>query len=81
MLTFLVRLFSGCAHESTYRERRLLHGAEVMHLVCHDCGQAKPAVDRTAEEHLLVLQMGAVRVPHAQPRANFAVARGFRRSA
>jgi hypothetical protein len=81
MLTFLVRLFAGCGHYSTYRERRSLHGAEVMHLVCHDCGHAVPAVQRTAEEHLHVLETGAVRVPRAQPHNTFVVKRGFRKTA
>jgi len=66
MLTLLVRLFSGCAHDATYRERRDLDGASVMHLVCNDCGHAVPAVQRSASEHERVLQMGAVRMPHAR---------------
>lgn len=81
MLTLLVRLLSGCAHHATYRERRQLHGADVMHLVCHDCGHAVPAVQRTAEEHLQVLATGAVRVPHAQPMVSFGMKRGLRRTA
>jgi len=81
MLTFLIRMFAGCSHDSTYRERRLLHDAEVMHFVCHDCGHAVPAVDRTAEEHRMMLQQGAVRFPQAHPQGAFAVKRGFRRSA
>jgi hypothetical protein len=81
MLNYLVRLFAGCPHHSTYRERRDLHGANVMHLVCDECGHAVPAVDRTAEEHKLVLAMGAVRVPHAQPRTNFGVKRSVRKFA
>ena len=81
MLTFLVRLFSGCSHDSTYRERRDLDGASVMHLVCHDCGHAVPTLQRTTEEHRLMLVAGAVRVPHAQPMTNFAAKRGLRRTA
>ena len=80
MLTYLVRLFAGCPHDSTYRERRLLHDAQVMHFVCNDCGHAVPAVDRTEEEHRMVLQAGAIRVSHAH-RANVVLARGLRRSA
>jgi len=79
MMTFLVRLFSGCPHDSTYRERRPLDGIEVMHLVCNDCGHAVPAVQRTAEEHRMVLEAGAVRRPHAHPA--FAVKRPLRRMA
>ena len=81
MLNYLVRLFAGCPHDSTYRERRDLHGINVMHFVCNDCGHAVPAVDRTADEHKLVLSMGAVRIPHAQPRPAFAVKRGLRKFA
>ena len=81
MLTFLVRLFAGCSHDSTYRERRLLHDTEVLHFVCHDCGHAVPAVDRTAEEHRMVREAGAVRVPQAHPQTAFVVKRGFKKSA
>lgn len=80
MLTYLVRLFAGCQHDSTYRERRSLHGANVMHLVCNDCGHAVPAVERTAEEHRMMLQAGAVRVPHAHPQ-NVLLARRLRKLA
>jgi hypothetical protein len=79
MLTFLVRLFSGCPHDSTYRERRPLDGVDVMHLVCNDCGHAVPAVRRTPEEHRFVLAAGAVRVPRAQ--AAFVTKRTLRRTA
>lgn len=51
----------GCRHRHTYRERRTLHGSEVMHFVCEDCGYAVPAVSRTAEEHRHVIAEGAVR--------------------
>ena len=69
MITHLFRLVGGCSHDSTYRERRLLHGADVLHLVCHECGHAVPAIQRTAEEHQHVIQAGAVRVPHARKAA------------
>jgi hypothetical protein len=69
MITHLFRLVGGCSHEATYRERRTLFGADVLHLVCHDCGHAVPAVQRTAEEHQQVIQAGAVRVPHARRAA------------
>lgn len=62
----LTRLFIGCSHRATYRERRLLEGAAVMHLVCHDCGHAAPVIDRTADEHLKAINIGAVRVPRAR---------------
>ncbi|HYN10004.1 MAG TPA: hypothetical protein VES67_21650 [Vicinamibacterales bacterium] len=51
----------GCRHRHTYRERRSLHGTEVMHLVCEDCGYAVPAVNRTAEEHRHVVEEGAIK--------------------
>ena len=69
MITHLFRLVGGCDHSSTYRERRQLFGADVLHLVCHECGHAVPAIQRTAEEHQQVIQAGAVRVPHARRAA------------
>jgi|RhiMetStandDraft_4_1073278.scaffolds.fasta_scaffold274617_2 hypothetical protein len=51
----------GCRHPHTYRERRTLHGAEVLHFVCEDCGHAVPAIDRTAEEHRHAVAEGAIR--------------------
>jgi hypothetical protein len=65
MLTFLARTLTGCSHHATYRERRTLHGVQVMHLVCEDCGHAVPAVERTAGEHARMLRTGAVRLPRA----------------
>jgi hypothetical protein len=65
MLTFLARTLTGCSHHATYRERRPLHGVQVMHLVCEDCGHAVPAVERTAGEHARMLRTGAVRLPRA----------------
>jgi hypothetical protein len=54
-------LIGGCRHRHTYRERRPLHGTEIMHLVCEDCGYAVPAVQRTAEEHRHVVEEGAIK--------------------
>ena len=51
---------SVCPHAHTYRERRTLHGAQVMHFVCEQCGHATPAVDRTAREHRRVVKVGAL---------------------
>jgi len=65
MLTYLARTLAGCSHYATYRERRTLHGAQVMHLVCEDCGHAVPAIERTAGEHHRTLRTGAVRLPRA----------------
>ena len=76
-LRTLVRLFTGCQHHDTYRERRQLHGVDVLHLVCHDCGHAVPAVQRTAEEHVAIVRAGAIRMSQAQP----AVVRRMRRTA
>lgn len=80
MMTTLVRLFGGCDHSSTYRERRPLHGVEVMHLVCLDCGHAVPAVQRSAVEHEEAVRAGAVRVPRAH-RKGTALVELTRRSA
>lgn len=52
--------FGGCRHRHTYRERRELHGTQVLHLVCEDCSYAAPAIDRTAEEHVQMVKAGAV---------------------
>jgi hypothetical protein len=54
----ILRRLLGCVHESTYLERRPLHGRQVMHLVCEDCGHAVPAVTRTAREHRRILRAG-----------------------
>ena len=53
--------FGGCQHRHTYRERRKLHGVDVLHLVCEDCGHAAPAIERTAREHKRIVRAGAVR--------------------
>ena len=70
-LQSFLRIFpTTCRHAHTYRERRELHGVQVMHFVCESCGHAAPAVDRTAEEHQRVVQFGdrpntrIVRQPH-----------------
>jgi hypothetical protein len=73
MLTLLARTLTGCSHDATYRERRLLHGAQVMHLVCEDCGHAVPAIDRTAGEHARMIRTGAVRMPRARRLASTVV--------
>ncbi len=52
LLKMFLRMFpSTCRHAHTYRERRKLHGVQVMHFVCENCGYAVPAIDRTAKEH------------------------------
>jgi hypothetical protein len=53
--------FGGCHHRHTYRERRKLHGVDVLHLVCEDCGHAAPAIERTAREHKRIVKAGAVK--------------------
>ena len=73
MLTFIARTLTGCSHDATYRERRTLHGAQVMHLVCEDCGHAVPAVERTAGEHARMIRTGAVRMPRAHRPSTAAV--------
>lgn len=60
MLSRLLHLF-GCPHRNTIRERRSLHGVQILHWVCEDCGHAVPAVDRTAREHREVVRVGAIK--------------------
>jgi hypothetical protein len=50
----------GCRHTHTYRERRKLHGVRVMHFVCEACGNATPAVERTAKEHRRAVHVSEV---------------------
>lgn len=80
LVSRLVRLVAGCSHSDTYRERRPLHGALVMHLVCLDCGHAVPAIHRTAEEHHEAILTGAIRTPKARKQV-FELARRARRTA
>ena len=77
------RLFFGCSHLATYRERRPLDGAAVMHLVCHDCGHAVPVIDRTPDEHLRAIDIGAIHVPRARrmPSPVIRIARSRRKLA
>jgi hypothetical protein len=56
----------GCRHSHTIRERRTLHGVDVLHFVCEDCGYAAPAVERTALEHQRVVEAGAIKLPRSQ---------------
>jgi len=61
IVEILLRFVPGaCSHPHTYRERRKLHGAQVMHFVCDWCGHATPAVDRTAREHRRVVKIGGL---------------------
>jgi hypothetical protein len=55
----------GCRHSHTFRERRQLHGVDVLHLVCHECGHAVPAIQRTAEEHQQIVEAGAIKALRA----------------
>jgi hypothetical protein len=74
ILTGLIRVFLvGCRHRSYYRERRPLHGTQVLHLVCEDCGHAVPALQRSANEHRRVVRDGAVRVSTARRRQTASV--------
>jgi len=54
----LLSFFGLCQHTSRYRERRKLHGLQVIHFVCEDCGHAEPAIDRTAKEHRQAVRTG-----------------------
>lgn len=71
----LARLIAGCSHQDTYRERRPLDGLDVMHLVCHDCGRAVPAIQRTTAEHAAMLTAGAVHMPKARRRISRVIIR------
>jgi hypothetical protein len=65
-MNWLLRLIGlGCRHRALYRERRRLHGVNVLHLICDDCGYAKPAIDRTAREHRHAVKVGTPRVSRA----------------
>jgi hypothetical protein len=78
----LVRsIFFGCQHADMYRERRRLHGVDVLHFVCATCDHAVPAIARTASEHQRVAAEGAVWTPHAhRPAAATVVAIERRRA-
>jgi len=69
VMNVIFRLFQicmgGCRHPHTLRERRPLHGVDVLHFVCEDCGYAAPAVDRTALEHQRIVEAGAVKLPRS----------------
>jgi len=62
----LLAFFGLCQHTSRYRERRKLHGLQVIHFVCEDCGHAEPAIGRTAREHRRAVKVGAVATPKAR---------------
>lgn len=57
---FLQFCLGPCRHVHTIRERRQLHGVDVLHFVCENCGYAVPAIARTPDEHQRVVQMGAL---------------------
>ena len=65
-------LLGWCQHTNTIRERRALHGVNVLHLVCEDCGHAVPALQRTASEHQQIVAAGAI-APMRAHRAAAAV--------
>jgi hypothetical protein len=62
---FLQICLGGCRHSHTIRERRRLHGVDVLHFVCEDCGYAAPAIERTALEHQRIVEAGAVKLPRS----------------
>jgi hypothetical protein len=61
LLRVLRFCLGGCRHRHMYRERRALHGAQVLHWVCEDCNYAVPAIQRTPREHRLAVKLGAIR--------------------
>jgi len=63
----------GCRHQHTYRERRALHGVQVMHLVCERCGYAIPALQRTEEEHRRMVEMAAAHETRVQRQPSHVV--------
>jgi hypothetical protein len=65
ILRLLQICLGGCSHPNTIRERRRLHGVDVLHFVCEDCGHAAPAIERTALEHQRVVEAGALVLPRA----------------
>jgi hypothetical protein len=73
MLQILRTCFFGCQHADMYRERRRLHGVDVLHLVCASCGHAVPAIARTASEHQRVAAEGAILTPRAHRQTTAAV--------
>jgi hypothetical protein len=77
---FLRFCVGGCGHRHTYRERRELHGAQVLHLVCEDCGRAVPAIQRTAREHRLAIKAGAIQPTKVRRVPAELVAVGMRRA-
>lgn len=66
MIRALLHFFGWCSHSHLYRERRKLHGLQVMHWICEDCGHAEPAIGRTAKEHRKAIRVGAVATPKAR---------------
>ena len=84
-MTLLLRVLrfclGGCRHRNLYRERRRLHGAQVLHWVCEDCGHAVPAVPRTAREHRHAVRVGAIRPATVHRMPADVVAIGERRYA
>ena len=61
VISRVLQLCLGCRHQHTIRERRKLHGVDVLHLVCESCGYAVPALQRSAQEHQQVVQAGAIK--------------------
>ena len=74
VISWTMRICLGwCQHTNTMRERRPLHGVDVLHLVCEDCGHAVPAIQRTASEHQQIVAAGAIKPARAQRAAAAAV--------
>ena len=69
VISSTMRIFGWCQHANTLRERRMLHGVNVLHLVCEDCGHAVPAIQRTASEHQQIVAAGAIKPVHAHRAA------------
>jgi hypothetical protein len=58
----LYRFLFGCRHPELVRDR--VDG--IASFVCSKCGFSRPIIDRTAEEHRLARELGAVKWPTAR---------------
>ena len=73
VISWTMRICGWCQHSNTIRERRALHGVNVLHLVCEDCGHAVPALQRTASEHQQIVAAGAITPMRAHRAAAAAI--------
>lgn len=55
MIAMLLRLIGICRHDAMYREHREIRGRVVACFVC-PCGRVVPVLERTADEHIDLVQ-------------------------